>query len=165
MRLKPDNPILPQSDTPFSSIGQQAKNWLPVIAWAGVIFYFSTEHFSSFNTFKMLADLMWWIFPAAPGEQIESANLLTRKMGHWSEYFVLCLLFWRAYRNGSNKIWQAHWATWSLSWVLLYAVSDEVHQAFVPSRTAAVGDVLLDFFGGVCAVLWIYARKARTQGS
>lgn len=141
------------------------KFWAPVIVWAGVIFYFSTEHFSSFNTFNMLVDLMSWIFPGAPGEQIESANLVTRKIGHWSEYFILSLLLWRAYRCGSNKVWQPHWATWTLSWVLLYAVSDELHQAFVPSRTAAVNDVLLDFFGGVCGVLWMYARKDRTQDS
>jgi VanZ family protein len=43
--------------------------------------------------------------------------------------------------------------------VLFYAIADELHQRFVPSRSALWSDSLLDFFGGGCAVVLLYARS------
>ena len=41
---------------------------------------------------------------------------------------------------------------------LLYAISDEIHQAFIPGRGPLVSDVVIDFSGvmvGMCIVLLI----------
>jgi VanZ family protein len=43
-----------------------------------------------------------------------------------------------------------------LIFVLLYAIGDEFHQSFVPSRTASFGDVTIDLLGGICGVTWTY---------
>ena len=52
-----------------------------------------------------------------------------------------------------------------LALVALYAASDEIHQAFVPSRDASVRDVLLDTTGGALGLLCLWAvgclRKRR----
>jgi VanZ family protein len=43
-----------------------------------------------------------------------------------------------------------------LVFILLYAIGDEFHQSFVPSRTASLGDVTIDVLGGICGVVWMY---------
>lgn len=40
----------------------------------------------------------------------------------------------------------------------LYAISDEIHQTFVPGRSGQVQDVLIDFLGviiGICVLLFL----------
>jgi hypothetical protein len=79
------------------------KNWLPVVAWAGLIFFFSTEQFSSSNTSPIVGTLAFWIFPGISSETIETVHLTIRKLGHWTEYFVLAVLMLRALRNETGK--------------------------------------------------------------
>lgn len=100
--------------------------WGPVLAWAGLIVYLS--HVPSLAT-------------GAPGVW----DLVVRKIGHVGEYSVLTFLLSRAFR--------AHgWAerpglACSAALALGFAVSDEVHQSFVPGREGAVRDVLIDAVG------------------
>jgi hypothetical protein len=42
--------------------------------------------------------------------------------------------------------------------VLVYAIGDEFHQSFIPSRTASFGDVMINMFGGVCGISLTWAR-------
>jgi len=44
--------------------------------------------------------------------------------------------------------------------VTMYAITDELHQSFVPSREGSVWDVLLDTTGGAFGLLflWILGR-------
>ena len=50
-----------------------------------------------------------------------------------------------------------------LIFVLIYAISDEVHQYFVPGRAMALRDVLIDFSGGFTAclveIIYKYIKK------
>ena len=36
---------------------------------------------------------------------------------------------------------------------LLYAISDEIHQAFIPGRTPFASDVVIDFLGVVVGII------------
>lgn len=134
------------------------KYWLPPLMWASLVFIFSTDRFSSDNTSPLFLPLFQWLLPQATPEVVESFHVLVRKLGHFSEFFVLAMLLYRAVRAGRGSLWQSPVAAWTLSLVLLYAIADEVHQQFVPSRSAAWSDSLLDFFGGCCAVALLYAR-------
>ena len=132
-----------------------SASWGPVVLWAAVIFSFSTESFSSPETSRILGPALNWFFPSMSAHQFEVIHLTIRKLGHWSEYFIFAILVHRAlrYRPGSySKL--LHNAFTAII-IFVYAISDELHQAFVPSRTASVADVLLDSFGGVCALLWL----------
>lgn len=130
------------------------RNWLPVILWAGVIFIFSTDAFSAPNTGGVIASLIRSIFPAVSSETLELLHAVTRKFGHFAEFFVLGVLILRALRHqsGENRLGLAILLT------ALYAVSDEVHQSFVPSRGASAIDVVIDVFGGLCGILWFHLR-------
>ena len=126
-----------------------------------LIFLFSTDQFSSSNTIRIVGPLIRWIFPNASLELQHSIHSFVRKLGHWSEYFVLSLLLLRAFKGDERNEWKARWAIWTLVLVLFYALSDELHQVFVPSRTAHFRDSMLDFFGGSCAVFWKYLSRNR----
>jgi VanZ family protein len=132
------------------------KNWLPVVAWAGLIFYFSTDQLSSLNTVEIFGFLMSWLFPDMPTEDIEPVHGTLRKLGHWGEYFVLSVLFLWALQNETGRKWKLRHAVLTLVFILLYALGDEFHQSFVPSRTASFGDVTIDVLGGICGVAWTY---------
>lgn len=79
-------------------------------------------------------------------------HFFVRKAGHFTEYFVLSLLILRGVRAGRKRVRLA-WMAIALLAVALYASLDEFHQRFVPGRTAAVSDVVLDTTGGAFAQL------------
>lgn len=107
--------------------------WLPVAAWAGVIFYLSSvPHLST----------GWGVW-----------DLILRKMAHMVEFGVLALLFWRAL-SGSKPLERVTLARWTLAVVALYALSDEFHQSFVPGRVMSLWDVSIDTLGGYIAILF-----------
>jgi VanZ family protein len=139
------------------------KRWLPAIVWAGAIYYFSTHRFSHSNSSHWLGALFSWFLPGTQPDILEGFNLMVRKLGHWGEYFIFSLLLLRALRKEHEREWNRRAAAWTLAIVLLYAAGDELHQAFVPNREPHVTDVLLDFFGGVCGVVWMYAREKRSR--
>lgn len=120
-----------------------------------MIFWFSTDNFSSTNTTPVFGSLLTSLVPDIPAEQIELFHLLIRKLGHWSEYFILAVLVLRALIS-SNLGWRP---IVTAAFVFLYASSDEWHQSFVPSRSASFADVLLDTFGGICGVLLMFLRN------
>lgn len=45
---------------------------------------------------------------------------------------------------------------WIVLFCVLYGLSDEFHQTFIPQRTATLGDLLADGFGAFC---WVAASR------
>lgn len=86
-----------------------------------------------------------------------------RKCAHFTEYFILSLLVLRGIRAGRSEA-RIAWALSAIAMVAFYASLDEFHQAFVPGRTPAVTDVLLDTIGAICAqivfALWMSKKTA-----
>ena len=119
--------------------------WLPVLGWAGLIFWFSAQ-----------SDLR---FVPDPG-----LDFVVRKIGHAGVFGILALLTWRALASTTRA--RRPWA-WALVLAWGYAATDELHQAFVSGRHPAVTDVLIDSAGAVIAVLtvlamrWVLARRPR----
>ncbi len=132
------------------------KYWSPVILWCAFIFYCSTDTFSASNTSLFFKPVMLWLFPGASPKLVQEAHWLVRKLGHISNYVVLSFLLMRALRGEKREKWEWRWAFWALVTVGIYALSDEFHQAFVPSRGPSLSDVLIDFFGGICSVFSLY---------
>ena len=92
-------------------------------------------------------------------EAVHAIVVFVRKCAHLAEYAVLALLLWRALRRESapgNAPWRWSKAGLVLALVALYAASDEIHQAFVPSRQASVWDVLLDTTGAAFGLLCLW---------
>jgi len=138
------------------------QRWLPVILWAGLIFYFSTENFSFSNTEGFFSAWLGWLLPGFAPADLALFHPLLRKGGHWFEYFILAILLVRAGQSSNESELAKPTIAWTLTLVLAYAASDEYHQSWVPERTASVVDVAIDTFGGVCGVFWMCLWRKRS---
>jgi VanZ family protein len=104
--------------------------WLPVVAWAGLIFALSS-----------IPDL---------GTGLGGWDLILRKLAHAAEFAILGVLLLRAL----EQAWAAFWLG------AAYAVTDEIHQAFVPGRVGSPLDVAVDAAGvAVGVVLALRLRR------
>jgi VanZ family protein len=101
--------------------------WLPVVLWAGLIF-----------TFSAVPSL---------GTGLGTWDVVLRKLAHAAEFAVLGALLYRALRREPLAILLGS----------AYAVTDEVHQAFVSGRHASPFDWLIDTAGVIAGVL-LYSR-------
>lgn len=139
------------------------KYWLPVIIWMCFIFWMSTEGFSSQNTFPLVGTVLRFLVPEISSQEMDLIHAFIRKAGHVTEYFILGLLLFRAFRGGAAASWDWRWSFFAVTVVVLYAASDEFHQSFVSTRMASVVDVGLDTVGGIfsqcVSVLWLRYRK------
>ena len=78
-------------------------------------------------------------------------ELVARKLVHFGEYALLCLLLWRAFEPGLGP---GRAALVGLLIASGYAASDELHQTFVEDRNGNPVDWLIDTAGaGLAAVL------------
>jgi VanZ family protein len=142
------------------------KRWGPAIVWAIAISAFSTGAFASENTSRIIIPVLHFLFPHASPDTLEFMHHIIRKCAHFTEYFIFSLLILRGIRAGEKGM-RLRWALITILIVAGYASLDEYHQSFVPGRTAAVGDVLIDTSGGaiaqIVAALWGLSGKAREK--
>ena len=150
---------------PTNGWSSALQRWIPVILWAGLIFYFSTESFSFSNTEGFFSDWLLWFLPEISPAQFMALHLVSRKAAHWFEYFVLGILLLRAQRHRDESKLSLATIAWTLALVLAYAASDEYHQSWVLERTASAVDVAIDTFGGICGVFWMCLRNKRRPGT
>ena len=129
---------------------QWLKRWWPALVWAVAISLFSTGAFTAENTSRIILPILHWLLPHAAHATLFQIHHYIRKCAHFTEYFILSLLVLRAIRAGRPGTRFA-WALLVVAIVICYASLDEFHQRFVPGRTAAVGDVLIDTSGGIAA--------------
>src|SRR3982751_394016 len=118
--------------------------WVPVIAWMVVIFAGSADVLSAEHTSRFLVPFMRWLDPQISFATIAHINVVLRKLGHLIEYAVIGALLWRALRSTLRATPAAWIAAITLITSALFALSDEFHQSFVPSRTPSANDVLVD---------------------
>ena len=117
------------------------NTWLPVVAWAIVIFIMSTSHFGADETGAWIEPILRWLMPSASIEALRAMHFAIRKLAHFTEYGILFLLLIRGPMRGH--------AVLALVACALYALLDEGHQSFVPNRTASFYDVALDCSGAL----------------
>ena len=79
------------------------------------------------------------------------------KGGHGLLYFGLAALFIRALAGGWWRSFGVRVAAAAVGFSTLYGVTDEIHQIFVPPRTAELADLAADAVGSVAAVVVLYA--------
>lgn len=92
--------------------------------------------------------------PVVEASHIEGLNIIIRKNAHAFEYIVLAVLICNAFFI--NKFRGRGAIVYVLFMCLLYAVTDEFHQLFVPGRTSLVSDVIIDFTGAIIGLGLFY---------
>lgn len=149
--------------------------WLPILLWAGLIFYASSQPYEQQDLRPTIADsldleLVEEVFSPIhfhyAGDEISVEEMgparfvefLLRKTAHFFAYFVLGFLFYRALKEQLSKFKNV-----SLSFIVTtaYAIFDEFHQSFTAGRTPHVEDVMIDAVGGIFGIslaILIYRR-------
>ena len=130
-----------------------------LILWMGIIFYFSAqEAVESAGQSRGVLKVIGNIIEAVTGNPMEfsgeglyAAEKLIRKTAHFFVYFILGMI-------AVNSVYR--FCTRKILWVsecicILYAISDEVHQLFVPGRSGQISDVLLDSVGAMTGILLV----------
>lgn len=125
--------------------------YLPALICMAAIFFFSAQ---SAGESSVLSDTVVDMI-RHDGSLTERLTVIVRKTAHFLEYALLGGLFYTGNRlTGVKRRLSAAAAVSSL-----YAVSDEIHQYFVPGRACMAADVLLDSCGalaGAAAAMLIF---------
>src|SRR5207247_1608920 len=119
---------------PSPRLSSPLGRWLPVVAWAGVIWTLSSGSFSGERTGTVILPLLSTLFPHATPGQLDAVHQGIRKLAHFAEYLILSVLLCRALDVEPRGSLRA--AVLALCLAGLYAGSDELHQWFVPGRAA-----------------------------
>lgn len=128
--------------------------FLPALLWMGVIYRSSaTPGLKSVDLVQRAGLLPVELDPAI-AYWLEWA---LRKSAHLASYALLALLLLWAFTAPLDRRRALRAA---LVTTLLYAMSDELHQSFVPDRQGAWYDVAIDAAGAGLA-LWFSARRGR----
>jgi len=135
-------------------VGRFLSRYLPLVVWLAFIFFASSDNFSAANTSRIIGPLVLWLFPNTSPETLATIHFITRKLAHFTEYAILGFLAARAFRTSPR------WFLISAVLIVVYALLDEYHQSFVPSRTASVFDSFIDMAGGIAALI-VVSRKRR----
>jgi VanZ family protein len=116
--------------------------WVPVVLYAGTIFYLSSQ--------------------SHPKEQLPLFLLegVSDKVLHAVEYAGLGGLCYRAFRWGMSGQVASRALLFAIVTASLYGMTDEAHQLFVPFRESSWQDWLADTVGAVIgAMSWRFLRS------
>ncbi|PYS70866.1 MAG: hypothetical protein DMF69_12245 [Acidobacteria bacterium] len=136
------------------------SRFAPLVLWLGFIFFASSNSFSASNTSRFIGPVVLWFFPDTSQETLTTIHFVVRKLAHFSEYAMLGLLAARAFRTSPNPSVHRYWFWISATLIVLYALLDEYHQSFVPTRTASFVDSLIDISGGLTVLIVVSRRRA-----
>ena len=114
---------------------------VPVLAWAGLLFWLSAQPGSTYQKIG-----------TASVTHIPGRDYIV----HFCLYAVFGGLLWLWARSGM-RISKPIAAAVAVGFAVLYGVSDEWHQSFVPGRSPDARDVLADAAGALVAVLVLWA--------
>jgi len=145
------------------SVARFLSRYLPLVAWLVFISYASSDSFNAGNTSRIIGPLVLWLFPNTTPETLTVIHIITRKAAHFTEYAFLAFLAARAFRTSPRPALANRWFIAALALVVAYALLDEYHQSFVPSRTASIYDSLVDIAGGLTALLVIRHHHNRAR--
>jgi len=118
--------------------------YFPVIFWMILIFFFSG------------------IPELKSGSSSITLEIFLRKGAHFLEYFVLACLFFRIF-FGLKKMRMVASSVWALFLSLIYALTDEFHQSFVPGRSGNFLDILFDFFSALILIQLIFLIQSKKK--
>ena len=130
-------------------------SWITVILLMMLIFYFSQQPVITSNDLSkgITERIIETVEIIAPTEDmpIDTINHIVRKNAHFFIYFFLGIFVLIALMKSGIKGYRS--AGLALFFCISYAISDEVHQLFVPGRGARVMDVLIDSTGAATGII------------
>lgn len=132
--------------------------WSFVVLWMAVIFIGSSDLLSDERTSRFLGPFLRWLVPGISDAWVNALRFWIRKAGHATVYAVLATLVMAALQNRFDPrrwTWNRRRVLLTLTFCLLYAISDEWHQSWVPTRHGSAIDVAIDTLGAILALAFL----------
>lgn len=139
--------------------------WTMVICWMAVLFVLSGQSAekSSSVSGKVIEVVATVIKPsfteldvAEKSTFIGELQATVRNLAHYFSYCVLGTLLSLVMQTHSLRLRKQ--MLWALAIGVTYAISDEIHQYFVPGRSMQLSDIILDSFGVLTGILLVNYR-------
>lgn len=129
-------------------------SWAIVLVWGAIIFYLSHEPATSSRELStgMTDTMVTFIERAVPASEIDTGvfHHLLRKSAHFFAYSILGIFVFLALRLSGARGYRLVFI--ALFLCIVFAISDEVHQLFVPGRSGEIRDVLIDGTGSFVGI-------------
>ena len=142
--------------------------WVTTIAWAVTIYQLSTGTFGTSLTGWLLTESLRLLGITLSPPTFDAVHHFLRKLAHLSEYAIYALLLYGSFGGGRDFAWRRRRAAWCAGIAAAYSLTDELHQWFVPGRSASLTDSVLDTTGAVLAMAgyyavtrWLQTRRSR----
>lgn len=132
-----------------------ARYWTVVVAWMALVSYLSTDAFSAENTNRYLDPFLRWLLPGVTNPELVLAHTVIRKAAHFTEFCILGVLVFWAFRGGRSQ-WSRVWVLKALLVSVAYAALDETHQMFTANRTPSLADCGIDALGAAAGQVMLY---------
>lgn len=119
-----------------------------LVIWMALVFLLSHQNGNSSSSLSRgVANFF------ANGDTVEAEVIepVIRKTAHMVEYAIGGMLAYGVLITYPNKTNKSRIII-ALTFIILYAISDEVHQSFINSRNGSIGDVLIDTLGGAIGI-------------
>lgn len=135
-------------------INRKDVSIIVTIIWMGIIFYLShqPESESSELSSRFLLIIEGIITYLHVTINVDLLHFLIRKSAHFIAYFILGILIIRTLQIG-RKI-NVRFIVLAFSIGVLYAISDELHQLFIPGRSGEFRDVIIDSVGASLGIIF-----------
>jgi VanZ family protein len=143
-------------------------NWVPVFFGLSVIWIESTVTMGAANTGRWLLDVCHALWGQTDTTTFEAVHGFLRKLGHFSGYGILSVLFYRAWHVSVGLFWKGsrsglrlEAAGLAVFCTFLVASMDEWHQSFLAGRVSSFHDVMIDTCGALVftAVVMLVVRR------
>ena len=123
--------------------------WILLISWMAIIFLFSNQSGEiSEGVSNGVLSIFSNLIP------FELGPYFIRKVAHFLEFMILGILFVLLFKE--YKALDKKQILYCILLCILYACSDELHQMFVAGRSPKVFDVLIDTFGSMSGIYFVY---------
>lgn len=129
--------------------------------WMLLIFIGSTDLLSAAQTSHFVGPFLLWLDPQLSVATATPIHFALRKLGHLAEYAILATLLWCTLRSTLISLRSFAIAGLVFCASAAFAASDELHQSFVPTRTASTKDVMIDICGAAIALSVCFALRRR----
>lgn len=145
--------------------------WALVILCMALIFSFSAQGADDSMDLSdgLLYDILNFLHIELSLEVVTFLRVFIRKVAHFSIYMLLGVLSYMLFKVGYEKR-EKFSALYAILMCAAYAITDEVHQIFVPGRSGMIRDVLIDSAGAMCGIVlaglvcWIITCRRRKNG-
>ena len=124
------------------------------------------KRFSKYHLPAILYAALILVLSSLPGLGVPQIKIVALdKVIHFIEYAIFAVLIYRSFSNLSDKLQGRIVVFFSMLFVVLFALFDELYQSYIPGRQSDPFDFLFDVLGALLIIIYLAIRRKNIQSS